>query len=491
MFKTLYAKLATVLIGLFGLIGIGYLLLTVNTTRLYFQELTQQFNRTLAKDLISGEPLIQNGHVDQSAIKHIFHVYMDINPKIEVYLLDWQGNIMTYSAPAEKVKRTRVSLEPILHLLNETNPLPIFGDDPRNQNRQKVFSATRIGPAEKPEGYLYVVLEGEKFDSVVHLLESSYILRLSTWTIIGIMVFGLMAGLVLFNFLTARITILSVTMKAFQDNGLESIPPSPRLDTRSNDEIGQLGASFKHMARKIVEQMKDLKRTDTLRRELVANVSHDLRTPLASLQGYLETLQLKDSSLSTVDRAQYLEIAMKHSEKLTTLVTELFELAKLDSRETQLQAEPFSVAELGQDILIKSQLLAERAGINLEGHIPHSLPFVLGDIALIERVLENLLHNAVQYTPPGGTVSLSLIQTPDFVITHVTDTGSGIPPSDVEHIFDRFYQAKRTGPSQSSGAGLGLAIAKRILELHNQTITVKSQIDRGTTFTFSLPIHLP
>ena len=320
MFKTLYGKLAAVLVGLLSLIGLGYLLLTVYTTRLYFQELTQQFNRTLADNLVTGEPLIQNGHVDQAALEHIFHVYMDINPNIEIYLLDWQGNIMTYSAPPQKVKRTRVSLQPLLQLLNETDPLPIFGDDPRDHNRKKVFSTSRIGPMEKPEGYLYVVLGGEKFASVAHLLESSYILRISTWTVIGIIVFGLITGLVLFHFLTTRLTVLSTTMKAFQESGLERIPVSQRLDSQSNDEIGQLGKSFKHMARKIVQQMKVLKKTDALRRELVANVSHDLRTPLASLQGYLETLQLKDSTLSPTERAHYLEIAMKHSEKLTTLV---------------------------------------------------------------------------------------------------------------------------------------------------------------------------
>ena len=160
----------------------------------------------------------------------------------------------------------------------------------------------------------------------------------------------------------------------------------------------------------------------------------------------------------------------------------MFELAKLDSQETQLQPEPFSLAELGQDILVKSQLIAEQAGIHLEQHVPHNLPFVLGDIALIERVLENLLNNAFQYTPQGGTVSLTLIQSSDSLVTQVTDTGRGIPFKDVEHIFDRFYQAKRTDQDHSSGAGLGLAIAKRILELHNRTITVESQPNIGTTF---------
>ena len=116
---------------------------------------------------------------------------------------------MTYSAPPGKVKRNRVSLDPVFHLLNDTGPLPIVGDDPRNPDGQKVFSASRIGRKERPEGYLYVVLGGERFDSVANLLEASYFLRLTTWTAFGIIIFGVIAGLVLFNFLTRRLTTLS------------------------------------------------------------------------------------------------------------------------------------------------------------------------------------------------------------------------------------------------------------------------------------------
>ena len=230
MFRTLYAKLAAVLIGLLVVIGTGYVLLTVYTTRLFFQEVTQQFNRSLAKDLASENPLIQNGQVDETALEHVFHIYMDINPNIEIYLLDWMGHILTYSAPPGKVKREQVSLAPIQQFLNGRTPLPILGDDPRSLQREKIFSAFRIGPKEKPEGYLYVVLGGERFDSVARLLEDSYIFRLGAWTMLGIMVFGLMAGLLLFNLLTKRLTTLSSTMKAFQNNNWKRLSSSPPFD---------------------------------------------------------------------------------------------------------------------------------------------------------------------------------------------------------------------------------------------------------------------
>jgi len=488
MFRTLYAKLAAVLVVLLTVIGIVYIVLTVYSTRLYLQELTQQFNRTLAADLVAGTTLIQDGHVDHEALQHIFHVYMDINPKIEVYLLDWHGTILTYSAPPGKVKRDRVSLEPLDHLLHNIGPLPIVGDDPRDLNGQKVFSASRIGPKKKPEGYLYVVLRGERFDSVANLLEASYFLRLTTWTALGIMIFGLVAGLVLFNVLTRRLTNLSRTMKAFQQSRLEHIPMSPELDTRSKDEIGQLGTTFKQMARRIVRQMNALKKADALRRELVANVSHDLRTPLASLQGYLETLLIKETTLSKIEQRRYLEIALKDSQQLTHLVEELFELAKLDSHDTQLRLEAFSLVDLIQDILSKLQLKAKQTGITLTSQIPEHLPLIFGDIALIERVLENLIENALRYTTTPGTITISLYQDNQSVMVKVSDTGCGIPAEDLPHIFDRFYQAPSLAYRKQGGAGLGLAIAKRILDLHKSPIHVDSLRNQGTTFSFPLPV---
>ncbi len=488
MFKTLYAKLAVVLVVLLTLIGTIYIALTIYSTRLYLQELTQQFNRSLATDLVAGTTLIQNGQVDHEALKHIFHVYMDINPKIEVYLLDWRGKILTYSAPPGKVKRNRVSLDPLYDLLYNNGQLPIVGDDPRNLNGQKVFSAARIGPTHKPEGYLYVVLRGERFDSLANILEASYFLRLTTWTALGIMIFGVVTGLLLFNFLTRRLTTLSWTMKTFQESRLKHIPMSPELDTHSKDEIGQLGATFTHMAQRIIHQMNALKEADALRRELVANVSHDLRTPLASLQGYLETLLLKETSLSNVERRNYLEIALKHGQTLTHLVEELFELAKLDSPDTQLRQESFSLVDLIQDILLKLQLKAEQAGITLTSQILEHPPLVVGDIALIERVLENLVENAMRYTTPPGTVTISLHVENHTVIVKIEDTGCGIPENDLPYIFDRSYQAPDLEFQRKGGAGLGLAIAKRILD---RPIAVHSLIDQGTIFSFPLPITQP
>jgi hypothetical protein len=247
------------------------------------------------------------------------------------------------------------------------------------------------------------------------------------------------------------------------------------------------------MAERIQAQVRALERADLNRREMVSNVSHDLRTPLAALRGYLETLAMKEGQLTAEEQRNYLSIASRHAERLATLVAELFELATLESGEARVHAEPFSPGELAQDIALKFELAARSRGLRLETSFAPDLPFVCADIGLIERVLENLLGNALRYTPEGGVITLALEQSEDGIQFQVRDTGQGIAAEDLPHIFDRYYRAENQ--HDTGRAGLGLAITKRILELHGRAIAVTSAVTivpgseggGGTTFTFSLP----
>ena len=226
-----------------------------------------------------------------------------------------------------------------------------------------------------------------------------------------------------------------------------------------------------------------------LRRDLIANVSHDLRTPLASMRGYLELLSAKSDSLRPDQRDEYLGIAVRQSEHLATLIDELFELAKLDFKGMTLEREAFSLAELAADVLQKFRLAAEskRIELRLEA-VPHP-PFVRADLGLIERVLDNLISNAIRQTPPGGQVCVRLHQEGHRHFAQVSDSGPGIPSAELPFIFDRFYRGANGRTGTSGGAELGLAITKRILELHETTIEVQSDEKSGTRFTFSLPLH--
>ena len=255
---------------------------------------------------------------------------------------------------------------------------------------------------------------------------------------------------------------------------------------RAGDEIDQLAANFRDLAHRMAGQLAKLKQADVLRRELVANVSHDLKTPLATLQGYVDTLLLKDERLSQQERLSYLQIASRSGERLSRLVANLIELAKLDAKEVTLRMEPFSPAELLQDIAQKFQLKAQERKIGLETDLPERTPYVLADIGLIERVLENLIGNALTHTDPGGVVRVGLEVHENAVTFRVADTGVGIPEEEIPNVFERFYRISNGDRGGGENAGLGLAITKSILDLHGTQMQVHSKVGLGTTFSFSL-----
>jgi len=254
------------------------------------------------------------------------------------------------------------------------------------------------------------------------------------------------------------------------------------------DEIDRLDATFREMTVRINQQMETLERSDAMRRELVVNVSHDLRTPLATLRGYMETLLMKDEHLPAEERREYLKIAVSHCERLGKLISDLFELAKLEAHDTVIHCETFSLNELVQDVLQKFELAAREKNIKIETNIGKELPFAYADIALIERVLENLIENAVRYTPENGSLSIVMNHEDGRIRVTISDTGPGIAERDLPRIFDRFYQPDGSRKGKGGHSGLGLAITKRVLQLHGSSIQVHSALNAGTSFTFDLPV---
>ena len=482
MFKTLYAKLSASLIVLLITIGVFYTLLSLSSASYYLQKTEQKFNLDLAKNLVQDKNLVNAGKINKEALKSTFMEYMVINPSIEIYLLDMQGKILSYSAEPGKVKRRFVSLQPIRDFLAEKK-LPLLGDDPRSHERRKIFSVTPVPSKEKPEGYLYVVLQGEQYDTVEQFIKESILWKQSGFALLGSLLIGLIIGLLLFKKLTARLNRLSLDMNAFRDSDFSHLNRKD-LATKNSDELDQLENTFTQMGERIISQMDELKKQDNLRRELIANVSHDLRTPVAILHGYLETLQLKPSELSQQAQSKYLKQALQSSVQLNSLITELFELAKLDATETDLAVERFNLPELAHDVVQNFQLRAAEKNLNLQLQINNDSLFCSAEIRLISRVLENLINNAIKFTPPGGDVIVTIEQKNDQIMTTVADTGIGIEKEDLGKVFSRFYQGKNNN-NRSKPGGLGLAIAKRIVELHHGNISVESG-KNGTRFTFVL-----
>jgi len=491
LFKSLYAKLSLALALLLIVVGIVYAIINLSVTQRHLDAINQTLNRDLARNLVADRKLVQQGELDDTALKQAFHDYMQINPNIEIYLLDSFGRIISFSADPDKVIRERVSLDPIKDFLEQHNKGPILGDDPRSLDRKKAFSVTPVPSPNSVDGYLYVVLRGEAFDVVANALRENYLLGASVYAIAISLVVALLIGMVIFWMMTRRLRWLSDAMDRFRGSDFAAEPSELTISASPDgDEIDRLGHTFVLMSTKIANQIEMLTSQDAARREMVANISHDLRTPLASMNGYLETMKLKARELSEAETREYLDVALKYGQQLARLVEDLFELAKLDTIDQKLNKEPFSLSDLVQDVLQKLRIQAENKEIRVRAEIESDVPLACGDIRLVERVLENVLVNAMHHTPRGTEVKINVSTYHDRVRVEIIDNGAGIAQSDIPHVFERFFQGT-TSASQSTHAGLGLAIAKRIMELHGHEIRVTSAPGAGATFTFELAAHTP
>ncbi len=259
------------------------------------------------------------------------------------------------------------------------------------------------------------------------------------------------------------------------------------LHVEGRDEIARLAEDFNHMARRLEEASSRERELEKSRRDLIAAVSHDLRTPLASAQALIEAVSdgvAEDPE--TVER--YLRSARGEISHLSRLVDDLFELSRIDSGTLELSLEEASLHDLISDTLAAFQPQAGKQGINLAGEFADGIDPVLMNPPRLQRVLQNLIANALRHTPPDGSILIRAEPRGDAVQVEVSDTGEGIPPEALPRIFERSFRGEesRSRPASESGAGLGLAIARGLIEAHGGSICAESREGLGSQFRFTL-----
>jgi signal transduction histidine kinase len=252
---------------------------------------------------------------------------------------------------------------------------------------------------------------------------------------------------------------------------------SVRIKSKKQDEIGNLAETINYLG-------QELSKIEQLRKDLIANVSHELRTPLSLIRGYAETI--RDVTGNAPDkREKQLGIIIDETERLSGIVDDILNLSQLQSGYFNLNKSRFPIKELLDNVVRRYTVLSDKTGIKII--LTNTSEAILeADLARIEQVLYNLINNAFNHTPDGGSITVKGIDRQDTVRVEVSDTGSGIPQEELPHIWDRFYKAEKTSGKKNVGTGLGLAIVKNILNAHRASFGVESKKDEGTTFWFEL-----
>ncbi len=299
----------------------------------------------------------------------------------------------------------------------------------------------------------------------------------------GIALIAILISLFLARSLTKPLKSLTTAVEHMQGGDYTQRVDPPN----SQDEIGHLSYAFNAMASTIETDVTELKRQDELRRDLIANIAHDLATPLTSVQGFSEALA-DDVITNAQMRQETAQLIGREIQRLRRLVGDMQNMTSLESGRLQLDLAPLDLYALVNETLEVVGFECEQVGITIHNEMSPPLPLVLADGDRVTQVLLNLLDNARRHTPDGGMITIDAKPEDQYLTMSISDTGTGIDPADLPHIFERFYRADRARTTTTGGSGLGLAIVKAIITAHNGTIRAESQPGKGTRIIFTLPI---
>jgi signal transduction histidine kinase len=481
--RTLFGRLLLVFL-LFGVVMTAALLYVLRVSHEQFHlEFDQTISRNLAQEYVAADFFLTDRQLDAMTLHEGIGKLAAANPAIDIYLLDLQGRIVASSVPDTQWRRRTVDVEPIKEFL-AGRPAPITGDDPRQPAGRTVFSAAPFHVRDCPGDYLYLILGRAEDAPDAVKLRNAFAIREGAGIIVLAAMLAVALSLLVLSLLTRRLSVLDQTMSRFERlTARSSQPAEPRRD---GDEIDRLEALFKDLAARIEAQMAQLKSVDTARREMLANLSHDLRTPVTTLLAHLESLQMEEAALNEQERREYIDVSMRQGRRIAQLIEQLLEAAKLEAGQVSARPEAFPIGELLHDVVHKFALAARERGISLGASVQPEGLRVNADIALLERVFDNLIENALRHTPPGGHVIVSARRAAGRAQLEVSDSGAGMTAEEAARAFDRFYRGDHGRSTTSGQAGLGLAIVKSILDLHGTTISVDSRPGHGTSFRFDL-----
>ena len=486
--RSLHARLTLVFLAILLALGASVLEVARTGAERRSLEVTQRLNEPVARYMVETVDFVGPEGLRGGALAELAPHVMTINPSVRVYLLDADGDVVAQASSLNTIAPKRVDLDPVRRFLAPDARYPLLGDDPLG-DAPRPFSAWPVERDGATVGYVYATLAGADDATLAEALGASGATRELVALLGGALAFAALAGAAVFFTMTRRLRALTRRVESDPDAAPRGRRAAGARPSTRRDEIDELAHAYGSMTERLRAQYARLEESDADRRALVASVSHDLRTPLTTLAGYLETLELGDGTLGPDERRRCLALAHRHARVLRARVDQLFELSRLSADGARVVPERFSLRELAHDCLQDFAPLAAERGARLHVGVDADGPddgFAIdADIALVQRMLENLVDNALRHVAPGGRVEVALARGPgDRVRLEVRDDGSGMSAEVAGRAFDPAFSAASDGRGRG---GLGLAIVARIVALHGGRIGLRSREGVGTRFAIELP----
>lgn len=406
--------------------------------------------------------------VTNQEILNMFELLADLTDT-ELYIVDSSGKVVANSGLSEFLEGSVINENDLNYLLNRQQIKAEYVDPVTKEHF--LISGEPIMKSTEVIGGLFVLA------SIDEIHES--IKKVRTWLVISV-IGSLFIALGVTYIITKKLSSPLLQMeKATREIAKGEL--ATRVSFTSNDEVGSLAAAINDLAIELEEYRSN-------RREFFANISHELRTPIAYLQGYSRVL--KEGLYESEDeKVQYLAIIDEEGNRLTALINDLFDLSKMEERKIDLNLELVDIEEIIEMIVQKTKLRAKEKHLALKVELNEHLPMILTDGMRMEQIILNLIENSIRYSEQGSITINAWNNKSDLFIT-IKDTGVGIPEKDLAFIFDRFYRVEKSRSREYGGTGLGLAIVKQLVELLKGTVRIESKIGEGTEVKLSFPIDV-
>ncbi|MEJ7767661.1 MAG: HAMP domain-containing sensor histidine kinase [Chitinophagaceae bacterium] len=481
----IFRRIAVLVFSLITILGILFIAITYFATTHYHQASLQLLNKEVAAHIAKFTSPFERDGINLQKADSVFHDAMVLSPSVEVYFLDTTGKVIAFHASEKEIKLRNIPLANIHQYIEAKGEKYIKAPDPRDPSLTKIFSAAEVYGNNKKFGYIYVILGSKSSENIMSTLLGSHISNLAIKAFAAIIILSIAISIFYLILIRKTFNRLIEVLQRFENGDYTA-----RFEINDQDELAPVTTAFNKMADLLSRNIVSLTKSEHERKDFVAAISHDLRTPLAIARGYAETLAIKKEreEITAGQRQEYVQLILQKIHQVEIMVQQLFELSRIEAAEFKPRKEPFVLSEIVQEIINTFQLAVAEKGISLQCTQCQYHMWVHADVGMMERAVQNLIDNALKSTPAGGSIQVSILLDANNLVFSIANTGRPMPEDLIQWINtfkdDNSLLGKRPGK-----LGLGLLIVQKILLLHNSSLAAYTHEGTCNVFTFPLPVY--
>lgn len=461
---SIFSRIIPLFAGMVTCLGLVFIAITYVVATNYNESATQLLNKDVAGHIATFTSPFTAAGINHKKADSVFYDAMVLSPSSEVYFLDTEGVVVDYHPSAQPVRQLKLPLQQLQAYIAAGGKQYIKGPDPRDPGHDKIFSAAVVQRNGKTIGYIYVILAGAEARSVAALLLSNNVLLLLLLALPCVILASVFLSFLYVRRIQRRFNKVVAVLDRFQQGDFEA-----RFPIHLQDGLSPVKNAFNTMADMLVYHINQLTKSEADRKTFIAGITHDLRNPLSVAGGFAETLliQAGNGTLSTENQHAYATLILQKIQKVENMVEQLHQLSALESAAFEPRREPFMFSELLQQVAEPLRLQASEKRITIDCADCTDDAYILADVSMMERVIQNLLVNAVAYSPYNTTVQVRLLRLPGTLCCRIENVAPPLPPALLEWLADTRNQVQ---PGNLRPA-VGLSIVRRILNLHQYTLT--------------------